>query len=205
MAHTKICGVTTAEQAVACAAAGASAIGLNFIAASPRRVDVTRARQISRALRAASPKTLVVGVVADMDLDAMKALRDEAELGCLQLHGDEPAAALSALLPHAYKAVRIAGATDVARAAAFPGEHVLVDAKVKGALGGTGTTFDWTLVVDLAKTRKVTLAGGLTPANVAEAVRVVRPFCVDVSSGVEDATPGVKDMARVRAFIAAAR
>jgi phosphoribosylanthranilate isomerase len=148
---------------------------------------------------------IVVGVVADLDVNAMRALRDDAELSCLQLHGDEAPEALAALLPHAYKALRIGDASDVARADAYGSEHVLVDAKVKGALGGTGARFDWQLVVPLARTRHLTLAGGLTPHNVAEAVRIVRPFCVDVASGVERGTPGVKDMDMVRAFIAAAR
>jgi phosphoribosylanthranilate isomerase len=204
MAHVKICGVTSAAQAVACAEAGASAIGVNFVPTSPRRVDVATARGIARAVRAASPRTLVVGVVADLDVSAMRALRDDAELGCLQLHGDEPPEALAALLPHAYKALRIGDASDVARADAYGGDHILVDAKVAGALGGTGARFDWQLVAALARARKVTLAGGLTPENVAEAVRIVRPFCVDVASGVERGAPGVKDMDRVRAFIAAA-
>lgn len=202
MTHVKICGVTTADDAVACVDAGASSIGVNFVPSSPRRVDAARAREIARAVGA---RALVVGVVADLDVDAMRRLRDDAELGCLQLHGDEPPSALLALLPHAYKALRVAAEADVARAATYAGDYVLVDAKVDGALGGTGHTFDWTLVAALAKTRKLTLAGGLTPENVGDAIRVVHPFCVDVASGVEAGTPGVKDMARVRAFIAAAR
>lgn len=200
--HVKICGVTTADDALLCVEAGASAIGLNFVPSSPRRIDAARAREIVRRV---GDRALVVGVVADLDVEAMQRLRAEAELGCLQLHGDERPDALAALLPHAYKAIRVADARDVDAAATFPGEHVLVDAKVSGALGGTGTTFDWALVRELARTRKLTLAGGLTPDNVAEAVRVVRPYCVDVASGVEAGTPGVKDIARVRAFIAAAR
>ena len=93
---------------------------------------------------------------------------------------------------------------DVARARAYRGEYLLVDARVEGALGGTGKTMELGLVVELARERKLTLAGGLTAENVAEAIRVVFPYCVDVASGVESA-PGVKDLARVRAFIAAAR
>jgi phosphoribosylanthranilate isomerase len=100
--------------------------------------------------------------------------------------------------------VRIGSAADVQRARAFPGKHLLVDARVEGALGGTGVTFDWSLVAPLAGERKLTLAGGLTPANVAEAVRIAHPYCVDVASGVESA-PGVKDLSKVRAFIAAAQ
>ena len=136
----------------------------------------------------------------------MIALRDRVGLGCLQLHGDEPPEALAPLLPHAYKAIRVASAADVARADAYGGDYVLVDAKQPSSLGGTGKTFDWSLVTELAKRRKLTLAGGLQEGNVAEAIRVVSPYCVDVASGVE--TPGDprrKDAARVRAFVTRVR
>ena len=212
MVHVKICGVRTAEDARACVRLGASAIGINFVAASPRRVDVETALAIARVVHAteserdATEKVIVVGVVADLSLDAMRALVHDAELDCLQLHGDEPHATLAALLPHAYKATRISTAADVERARAYPGEHLLVDAKVDGALGGTGTAFDWGLVKDLARERRLTLAGGLDPSNVERAVRELRPYCVDVASGVEPpGMPGTKDLAKVRAFIEAAR
>jgi phosphoribosylanthranilate isomerase len=201
MAHVKICGVTSAADAELCVAAGASAVGLNFVPSSPRVVTPERAREIARAVRG---RVLVVGVVADLGVDAMLALKEEAELECLQLHGDEPPEALAPLLPHAYKALRIGDASDVARADRYGGEHLLVDARVEGALGGSGRTFDWSLVSALAKRRKLTLAGGLTPDNVADAVRAVAPFCVDVSSGVES-SPGVKDPDKVRRFVAAAK
>jgi phosphoribosylanthranilate isomerase len=197
----KICGVTSVADARLCVEAGASAIGVNFVPSSPRCIDAAVARAIVEAV---GPSTLVVGVVADLPLDAMRQLRDETGVGCLQLHGDEPAQDLFALLPHAYKALRVASAADVARAEAMPGDYVLVDAKVDGALGGTGQVFDWTLVLELAKRRRVVLAGGLTPANVARAVRTVRPWCVDVASGVESA-PGVKDRGKVLAFLDAVR
>jgi phosphoribosylanthranilate isomerase len=199
--RVKVCGVTTPAQAVACADAGVDAIGVNFVAGSPRRVDAQTASQVVRAIGA---RALVVGVVAGMDLAAMRALRDATGVGCLQLHGDETAADVAALLPHAYKAVRVAGPEDVAQAEAMPGDYVMVDAKVPGALGGTGRTVDWSLVAPLAARRRLVLAGGLTPDNVAQAVAACRPWCVDVASGVESA-PGVKDLARVRAFVEAAR
>ena len=200
-AHVKICGVTTAADAIACADLGARAIGLNFVVSSPRMVTVERAREIARAV--SGTKVLVVGVVADLDVDTMRALVRHAELDCLQLHGDEAPSVLLALLPHAYKVVRVASAEDVTRARRFMGDHILVDAKVEGALGGSGATFDWTLVKDLASERKLTLAGGLHPENVARAVREVKPYCVDVASGVESA-PGIKDLDAVRLFIARA-
>jgi phosphoribosylanthranilate isomerase len=139
-----------------------------------------------------------------MEVPAMRALLATAELECLQLHGEESAGTLATLLPHAYKAVRVATADDVAAARTFGGVYVLVDARVEGSLGGTGATFDWSLVQELARERKLTLAGGLNAANVGDAIRTVEPYCVDVASGVERA-PGVKDPERVRAFFAAVR
>ncbi len=201
MTRIKICGVTSAEQALACVEAGADSVGVNFVASSVRRVDAQTASDITRAV---GPRALVVAVLAGMTVDAMRALRAETGVGCLQLHGDESADDVAALLPHAYKAVRVATADDVQRAAAMPGDYVLVDAKVGGALGGTGHAFDWSLVVGLASRRRLVLAGGLTPDNVTRAVETVRPWCVDVASGVESA-PGVKDIAKVRAFVEAVR
>lgn len=201
--HVKICGVTSVDDALAAVDAGASAVGVNLIPSSARVVSVARAREIARAI---GGRALVVGVVADLDVDAMRALREDAELGCLQLHGGEPPEALAPLLPHAYKAIRIGNASDVALAESYPGEHLLVDAKVAGTLGGTGQTFDWELVRGLARSRKLTLAGGLTPENVEAAVRAIEPYCVDVASGVEvEGRPGVKDRAKVKAFITRAR
>jgi phosphoribosylanthranilate isomerase len=197
----KICGVTSSEQALACVEAGADAIGVNFVPSSPRFVTEQRARDIVRAV---GPGALVVGVVAGMAVPQMRALRDTIGLGCLQLHGDETPDDVAALLPHVYKAVRVEGADDVARADAMPGDYVMVDAKVGSALGGTGHVFDWSLVVDLAVRRRLVLAGGLTPGNVATAVAQVHPWCVDVASGVESA-PGLKDLAKVRAFVEAVR
>jgi phosphoribosylanthranilate isomerase len=197
----KICGVTSAEQARACVEAGADSVGVNFVASSVRRVDTATANAIVRAV---GQSALVVAVVAGMSVAAMRALREATGVGCLQLHGDERAEDVAALLPHAYKAVRVATAADVAIARSMPGDYVLVDAKVEGALGGTGHALDWSLVTALSATRKLVLAGGLTPENVSRAVEIVRPWCVDVASGVESA-PGIKDLAKVRAFVAAVR
>ena len=197
----KICGVTSVEQALACVALGADAIGVNLIPASPRHTSVETAQVITVAVGA---RALVVAVVADMAIEAMRALQRSTGIGCLQLHGDEPPEVVAALQPHAYKAVRIATEADVAVAEAMPGQYVLVDAKVEGLLGGTGQRVNPALVTSLARRRRVVLAGGLSPENVAHAVAAVRPYCVDVASGVER-SPGVKDLARVEAFIAAAR
>jgi phosphoribosylanthranilate isomerase len=201
MTRVKICGVTSAAQAVACAEAGADALGVNLVPGSPRRVDEATARAVVEAV---GGRTLVVAVVAGMGVAAMRELVARTRVGCLQLHGDETPEDVGALLPHAYKAVRVGGPADVAAAEAMPGDYVMVDARAAGALGGTGRTVDWTLVAPLARRRRLVLAGGLTPDNVVRAVHEVAPWCVDVASGVESA-PGVKDLARVRDFISAAR
>lgn len=199
--RVKICGVTTLEQAWACVELGVDAIGVNLVDSSPRRIDEPLARAIAQGV---GDRVLVVAVVADRSVAAMRELRAATGVGCLQLHGNEAAADVEPLLPHAYKAVRIGGPADVAAADAMPGEYVMVDARVEGALGGTGRTVDWTLVSSLAKRRKLVLAGGLTPENVRDAVTAVRPWCVDVASGVES-TPGIKDLRKVAAFVRAAR
>jgi len=197
----KICGITRVEDALACIQAGASAIGLNFIPSSRRRVDPATARRIVDAV---GDRVETIAVVADLGEDELKKLRADVGVRWLQLHGDEPPGVLSSVLPHAYKAVRIGSAADAALAASYAGERLLADAKVEGELGGTGAVFDWSLVQGLARSRQLILAGGLTPENVARAILAVDPWGVDVASGVES-VPGIKDAAKVRAFIAAAR
>ena len=201
MVAVKICGVTSVDDARASIEAGADSIGLNFYAKSPRYVSSQTAREIV----AASPKGVItVGVFVNADYDAIARLKQEVGFRCVQLHGDEPPELLSRFLPHAYKALRVRGRDALQQAAAYPGQHILLDAYVPGEPGGTGATFDWSIAADIARTRHVTLAGGLVPGNVAAAVAAVKPFCVDVASGVESA-PGKKDHALVRQFIAAAK
>jgi phosphoribosylanthranilate isomerase len=199
--YVKICGVTRVKDAVVCADAGATAIGLNFIPTSKRRVDEDTARRIVAAV---GGRIGVVAVVAALPVAEMQALRDRVGAEWLQLHGDEAPEDLAAVLPNALKAVRIGDAADVRAARRYAGERLLADAKVAGELGGTGAAFDWSLVRELARERAVIVAGGLSPDNVAEALRAVRPFGVDVASGVESA-PGVKDADKVRAFVSAVR
>jgi phosphoribosylanthranilate isomerase len=201
MTWVKICGVTSVDDAEHVVRSGANAIGLNFVLGSKRRVTFDQARPIVEAVRG---RIELVAVVANpTDLEA-KELREELGIEWLQLHGDEPAARLTRLLPKAFKAVAIEDAADARRAASFAGERLLVDTKVSGASGGTGKVFDWQLVTDLAKSRQLILAGGLTPKNVAAAVRVLSPWGVDTASGVEF-VPGVKDPELVTAFVLAVR
>lgn len=199
--YVKICGITRVEDALACVALGATAIGLNFVPGSKRHVSEATARAIADAVRG---RVEIVGIVADLSVEESRRLRDAIGLDYLQLHGDESADTVKALLPGAFKAVRIGDAEDARAAESTPGERLLVDSKVSGELGGTGKTMDFALVRRLAESRKLLMAGGLTQENVTLAVRVVRPFGVDVASGVES-SPGVKDPAKIAAFIAAAR
>jgi phosphoribosylanthranilate isomerase len=201
MTRVKICGLTTLDDAVMSVAAGADAIGLNFWSGSARRCEESVAHAIGTRLRG---ETLLVGVFVDAGLAEITRITKEVGLACVQLHGDESPELLAQLLPHAYKALRVRGPEITEEVARFPGEHVLLDAYVKGLPGGTGATFDWTLAEQIARVRKLTLAGGLVPENVADAVRAVRPYCVDTASGVESA-PGVKDPERVRRFVANAK
>jgi len=196
--HFKICGITNVEDAELALELGASAIGVNLIPASPRAVDIETARRIAAHV---GKNALSVLVVADLGFQQMKDILRVTGAGCLQLHGEESTEVVARLLPHAYKAVRVGSAADVARAREYPGEHILLDAKVAGKLGGTGQKLDWSLVAPLARIRKLTLAGGLDPSNVAQAIAMVMPFCVDVASGVEvDGNPRKKDREKLTLF-----
>jgi phosphoribosylanthranilate isomerase len=201
MVAVKICGITSVEDAELCRAAGADAIGLNFALRSSRRVGIETAREIVAAM---DRRVLTVGVFVDASLEEIETIRAATGIACVQLHGDEPPELLARLLPHAFKAIRIRDAASLEDARRYAGDHVLLDAYVPGEPGGTGKTFQWSLATAFARERQVTLAGGLVPGNVAEAVTCVRPFCVDVASGVEMA-PGRKDPALVQAFVAAAK
>jgi phosphoribosylanthranilate isomerase len=201
MVRVKVCGVTSVADALMCADAGVDAIGLNFWPKSARRCHEATAAEIVRAL---PPNVLVCGVFVDAPLDEVQRVRDAVGLGCVQLHGSEPPEQLVPLLPHAYKAHRVRSREVLDELRRFPGDYALLDAYVAGLPGGTGATFDWAIAREAGAIKKLALAGGLTPDNVAEAVRAVRPFCVDTASGVE-LRPGVKDPELVRRFVSEAR
>ncbi len=201
MVEVKICGLTTVDDAVRCTEAGADALGLNFWPGSPRHVDVPTARAI---VEACGDQATMVGVFVDFTLDQVREILQETGTQWAQLHGDETPGLVAELLPHAYKAIGVKDGAAIELAREYPGEHLLLDASVPGMPGGTGRTFDWAIAASVAKERKLTLAGGLTPDNVADAVRAVRPFRVDVASGVESA-PGRKAPDLVRQFVEAAK
>lgn len=203
MIEIKVCGITSIEDAESTIALGVSSLGINLVPESPRAVSVDTARRIADAVR---HRAKLVLVVANRSLSELRELREATGIDGLQLHGDEPLELVRELLPNAYKAMRMGSKEDVERARAYPGELLLVDAKVQGKLGGTGKVVDFDLVEPLARERKLLLAGGLNPENVTEAIASVRPFGVDVASGVELlGQPRKKDPARIEAFVRAVR
>lgn len=213
--QVKICGITTLSDAEIAVDAGADLIGFIFYAKSPRYVEPETARQIVAALRRSAPPEFslrTVGVFVNTPPDQVKAILDHAELDYAQLHGDEPPADLAALAGRGFKALRpsvLSYALDQAAPfVPYPDEtapQLLIDAHTRQAYGGTGQRADWIAAAQLARCYpRLLLAGGLEPDNVAAALAAVHPWGVDVSSGVE-ASPGRKDQAKVRAFVAAAR
>lgn len=199
----KICGITCLGDAELALEAGADAIGVNLVPSSARLVSESVAREIVEGV---ARRVEVVLVVANQAVEELEALRQRTGARWLQLHGEESPAALRALEPEAMKAVRIGGPEDVRLASQFGGERLLLDGRVDGLLGGSGRSFDWTLVSALARERRIILAGGLTVANVGRALDVAGPWGVDVASGVE--TPGNprrKSPERLRRFIRVAR
>jgi phosphoribosylanthranilate isomerase len=212
MAHlrVKICGITHEADASQAALLGADAIGLNFYAQTPRSVDAAAAGRILREL---PPFVNAVGVFVNLPLpEVLQTTRRFDRLDTVQWHGDKHAAEDVPPLPliaafavqDRHSLGEISSYLDACRARGQLPAAVLVDARVGGLYGGTGRTAPWHLLADFRPGVPLILAGGLTPDNVAEAVRLVRPYAVDVASGVED-SPGRKDPEKMLRFIHNAR
>ena len=196
----KICGVTRPEDALAAVRLGADALGFNFWPRSKRYLPPAEARAIVRGL---PPFVTAVGLFVDPTVDEVRSAADASGVVLAQLHGDEtPELCLAMPLP-VLKAIRVADGSSLAQLASYDVRGFLLDAPSEG-YGGSGKVIDWSLVAEVAREMPIVLAGGLTPDNVAEAVRTVRPWAVDVASGVESA-PGVKDEEKMRGFIEAAK
>ena len=197
----KICGIRSLDDARLASDLGATAIGFIFWPDSPRFIDPYRARTIVRSL---PPFVVPVGIFVDQPPDHVRAVARLVRLGAVQLHGQETADACAQCGERVIKAVTIAPGLDPATLLAGVPDTatVLLDAHDPVRRGGTGRTIDWTVAASIAVRRRTILSGGLTPENVAGAIAAVRPYAVDVSSGVE-ASPGVKDPGKLRAFFAA--
>ena len=200
MIKVKICGVTSVADALMAAAAGADAIGINFCASSPRCVGI----DVAEAIAVALPSHVCrVGVFVDATRAAVAAIAARIGLDALQFHGSESSELCAGWDRKTIKAVRVRDAASLARAAAYEVDFILADAYVEGLAGGTGRRVPGEWLVGVPAERLI-LAGGLTPDNVADAIRSLRPAAVDVASGVEHA-PGHKDPEKVERFIANAR
>lgn len=202
MVRVKICGITNVEDALAAVEFGADALGFNFWPGSKRYIEPDHAREIVRRL---PPFVTVVGVfVNEDDLDAIARIAARAKLDVIQLHGDESPAFCQRAAERwrVIKAVRVGPDANLAELANYPVSAILLDAHRPNEYGGTGETFDW----EIARRAKhfvshLILAGGLSPENVAEAIRVVRPYAVDACSCIEEG-PGRKDAQKLRDFLA---
>jgi phosphoribosylanthranilate isomerase len=201
----KICGITNVEDADVAVKAGADALGFVMYRKSPRWVEPAVARSIIDGL---PPFVSAVGVFVNEEAEKVRTLMDECGFALAQLHGDESALYCQNLARPVLKAIRLKDRGTFLALAEFQGRAnvrgVLIDAFSDQTYGGTGQTVDWALAHEAARSAPIILAGGLNPTNVAEAVQAVRPYGVDVSSGVEK-SPGKKDPDKVKAFIEAAR
>jgi phosphoribosylanthranilate isomerase len=200
--RVKICGITTFSDALAAVQAGADALGFVFYEKSPRHVTPAQAARIIREL---PPFVSRVGLFVDASEDQIRATLAEARIDTLQLHGEESPEFCGRFATTVLKAVRVRSRRSLKGLGGYPVSGILLDSFVPGQPGGTGASFNWELALEAKHCgRPIILAGGLKPENVARAVAAVNPYGVDVSSGVES-SPGRKDVARMRDFIAAAR
>jgi len=198
MTRIKICGITRVEDALAAAGAGADAIGLVFHAGSPRAVSIEQARAIVQAL---PPFVTTVGLFVDAAEETIRAVLDQVPLDLLQFHGDEPDTFCQRFARPYIKAVRVRPGDDLdALAANWPGASgILLDSYKPGVPGGTGETFDWSMI-PAQRSWTLVLAGGLQSQNVRQAIDLTAPWAVDVSGGVE-ATKGIKAIDKINAFV----
>ena len=203
MTRIKICGITRAEDAQAAAQAGADAIGLVFYERSPRHVSIAQAAQLAAAL---PPFVTIVGLFVNADAGVVREVLAQVPLDLLQFHGDETPEYCAQFARPYLKAIRVKAGVDLLQCASDfrSAKGLLLDAHVEGIPGGTGATFDWTLIPGQLPL-PVILSGGLDAENVAAAIKQVRPYAVDVSSGVEsggvEASKGIKDAAKIARFI----
>ena len=202
MTRVKICGITRNEDALACARMGADAIGLVFYPPSPRFITAPRAAEISRIL---PPFVTTVGLFVNPAVEQVEEVLRETRLDLLQFHGDETPEFCASFGVPWLKAIRVKAGVDLVQYALRYREAkgLLLDAYVEGTPGGTGLSFDWSLI-PAELPLPIILSGGLAPANVAAAIRQVKPWAVDVSSGVEMAK-GIKDGAKIAAFMEGVR
>ncbi len=202
MIRVKICGITSRDDAVAAVEAGADALGFIFVKGTPRWIEPEVAGAIIREI---GPFVTTVGVFVDRTVEGIEETAAVSGISLAQLHGNEAPETCGRLRLPFVKAIRIQGEDDLSEIGRYKEARAfLLDSYAPGVLGGTGKTFPWAIAARAAREARIVLSGGLTPDNVAKAIAQVRPYGVDVSSGVET-SPGRKDHRKVRDFIRQAK
>ena len=197
MTLVKICGITNLDDALFASEAGADALGFVFYKKSPRYVEPKKAWEIIKRL---PPFVTTVGVFADQTEAEIKGIISEANIDVVQLHGEEPPEFCERLNKRVIKAIRVRGMENLTEVKTYKACALLLDTYDKSLKGGTGRIFNWEIAREAKIFNKIIVAGGLTAENVADAIKVVQPYAVDVSSGVEK-EKGVKDHQKIKMFI----
>lgn len=197
MALVKICGITNLDDALFASEAGADALGFVFYKKSPRHIEPEKARDIIKRL---PPFVTTVGVFADQTEAEVKDIISVTNIDVVQLHGEEPPEFCEKLGKRVIKAIRVRGMENLAEVKTYKACALLLDTYDKNLKGGTGRIFNWEIAKEARIFNKIIIAGGLTPENVADAIKVAQPYAVDVSSGVEK-EKGIKDHQKIKAFI----
>jgi len=190
----KICGITNIDDALYAAELGVDALGFIFVKSSMRYIAPKAARKIIQEL---PPFIIPVGVFVDMPQEGIIELIEQTRIKCVQLHGNETPKQLAGFSVPAIKSFRVKNDFDVQQLRRFSASAFLLDTYVDGALGGTGKTFDWSIAIKVKSFGRIILSGGLNPENIIEAAQKVKPYAVDVNSGVEE-SPGKKDRTKLK-------
>lgn len=201
MVKIKICGITNLDDALAAAELGADALGFNFFRESPRFIEPEKAGEIIYQL---PPFVTAVGVFVNETEERVREIQSKSGVHVLQFHGDEPPEFCERFQGKIIKAIRVKNRESVHGAVHYKVSAILLDGYKKGRWGGTGKTFDWDLVRETVALKRVILSGGLTPENVSAAIKAVKPYAVDIASGVEK-EKGIKDYEKMKRFILEAR
>lgn len=199
MTKIKVCGITNKTDAWMCIEAGVDVLGFVFVENSPRKIEPQEAQKIINDL---PPFIITVGVFTNRVKDEVNEIANLCKLDILQLHGDESPEYCASFNRKVIKAFRIRSSDDINRLVQYKVSAYLLDSYEEERAGGTGRTFEWSLAIEANKYGHIVLAGGLTPENVNRAVAIVRPYAVDISSGIEEKdTPGKKNKIKLTEFI----
>lgn len=201
MVRVKVCGITNLDDAIMAVEYGADALGFVFYKGSKRYISPKEAQRIISKL---PPFVITVGVFVNQELGEIRSTREQAEFDIVQLHGDEPPAFCKNFGGRAIKAIRVKDNEAPREVESYSAEAILFDKHSNESYGGTGVSFNWEILRNFHTSKKVILSGGLSPENVAQAISIVNPYAVDVSSGVEG-RPGKKSPEKLKRFIEAVR